>query len=398
MIPARDFIHGPWRAVPVLGVTQILSWGTIFYTPVLIVPLIAQEHGWSMSFAMGGFSVALLAAGLIAPYVGRSIDRYGGQVVMTIGSLVGALGLVLIGYADNRIAYYAVWMVLGVAMSANLYDSAFATLGRIFGAGARRPITALTLAGGFASTVGWPATHFLLEAVGWRGTYLIYAALLACISAPLHAFLLPRDRAVVDVPKADDVKVPDKVLPPHGLPFILVASAFTAYAFVPSGLAAHLLAIFARSGIDAGTVVWIGALFGPAQVGARLIEFSFGRNLHPLWVVRFALSVLLCAFVMLAIFGFSPLVAACFALLFGGANGLVTITRGAVPLALFGASGYGRLMGRLAAPFLLMQAAAPLVMAFVIDRTSDPMALAVAAGFAAVALTCFIVIRRTPRA
>jgi predicted MFS family arabinose efflux permease len=285
-------------------------------------------------------------------------------------------------------------MVLGVAMSANLYDSAFATLGRIFGAGARRPITALTLAGGFASTVGWPATHFLLEAVGWRGTYLIYAALLACISAPLHAFLLPRDRAVVDVPKADDVKVPDKVLPPHGLPFILVASAFAAYAFVPSGLSAHLLAIFARSGIDAGTVVWIGALFGPAQVGARLIEFSFGRDLHPLWVVRFALGVLLCAFVMLAILGFSVPVAAAFALLFGGANGLVTITRGAVPLALFGASGYGRLMGRLAAPFLLTQAAAPLVMAFIIDRTSDPMALALAAGFAAVALTCFIVIRR----
>lgn len=397
MIPARDFIHGPWRAVPVLGVTQILSWGTIFYTPVLIVPLIAREHGWSMSFAMGGFSVALLVAGLIAPYVGRSIDRFGGQVVMTIGSLVGALGLVLIGYADNRLAYYAVWMVLGVAMSANLYDSAFATLGRIFGAAARRPITALTLAGGFASTAGWPATQFLIEAVGWRGTYLVYAALLAGISAPLHAFLLPRYRATVDVPKEGDDKTPAQVLPPHGLPFILVASAFTAYAFVPSGLAAHLLAIFARSGIDAGTVVWIGALFGPAQVGARLIEFSFGRDLHPLWVVRFALGVLLCAFVMLAIFGFSPLVAACFALLFGGANGLVTITRGAVPLALFGASGYGRLMGRLAGPFLLMQAAAPLMMAFVIDRTSDPMALALAAGFAAVALMCFIVIRR-PRA
>lgn len=380
--------------MPVLGVTQILSWGTIFYTPVLIVPLIAREHGWSMSFAMGGFSVALLVAGLIAPYVGRSIDRFGGQVVMTIGSLVGALGLVLIGYADNRIAYYAVWMVLGVAMSANLYDSAFATLGRIFGAGARRPITALTLAGGFASTAGWPATQFLIEAVGWRGTYLVYAALLAGISAPLHAFLLPRYRAIIDVPKEGDDKTPAQVLPPHGLPFILVASAFTAYAFVPSGLAAHLLAIFARSGIDAGTVVWIGALFGPAQVGARLIEFSFGRDLHPLWVVRFALGVLLCAFVMLTIFGFSPLVAACFALLFGGANGLVTITRGAVPLALFGASGYGRLMGRLAGPFLLMQAAAPLVMAFVIDRTSDPMALTLAAGFAAVALICFIVIRR----
>ena len=395
MTALREFFFGPWRAVPVLGVTQILSWGTIFYTPVLIVPLIAAEHSWSISFAMGGFSVALLAAGLVAPYVGRSIDRLGGQVTMTVGSLIGALGLVLIGYANHPIAYYAVWIVLGVAMSANLYDSAFATLGRIFGAGARRPITALTLAGGFASTVSWPATHFLLEAVGWRGTYLVYAALMACISAPLHAFALPRGRFQADVAKQADAKAPDKVLPPHGLPFILVASAFAAYAFVPSGLSAHLLAIFARSGIDAGTVVWIGALFGPAQVGARLIEFTFGRDeLHPIWTVRFALGVLLCAFVMLAVLGISTPVAATFALLFGGANGLVTITRGAVPLALFGASGYGRLMGRLAGPFLLMQAAAPLVMAFVVERASDAAALALAACFAATALVCFIVIRK----
>jgi predicted MFS family arabinose efflux permease len=390
----RDFIDGPWRAVPVLGVTQILSWGTIFYTPVLIVPLIAAERGWSMSFAMGGFSVGLLAAGLSAPYVGRSIDRFGGHVVMTIGSLVGALGLVLIGLAADRVSYLAVWVVLGVAMAANLYDSAFATLGRVFGANARSPITALTLAGGFASTVSWPATHFLLEAIGWRGTYLVYAALLAFISAPLHAWALPRERFKAHATLPADGPAPPAVLPTYGLPFILVAGAFATYAFVPSGLSAHLLAIFARSGIDAGTVVWIGALFGPAQVGARLIEFTFGRNLHPLWVARFALSVLLCAFVMLALLGFSAPVAAAFALLFGGANGLVTITRGAVPLALFGASGYGRLMGRLAAPFLLVQASAPLMMAFVVDRASDPAALALAATFAVAALVCFILIRR----
>ena len=394
MTSPRDFIEGPWRAVPVLGITQILSWGTIFYTPVLIVPLIAAERGWSMSFTMGGFSVGLLVAGLVAPYVGRSIDRLGGHVVMTIGSLIGALGLFLIVHASHPVAYYAVWMVLGVAMAANLYDSAFATLGRIFGLGARRPITALTLAGGFASTVSWPVTHLLIERVGWTGTYLVYAALLACVAAPLHALALPRSRFEADVPLQDGQKEPVKTLPPHGLPFILVASAFASYAFVPSGLSAHLLAIFGRSGIDAGTVVWIGALFGPAQVGARLIEFTFGRDLHPLWVVRFALSSLLCAFVMLALLGVSTGTAAAFALMFGGANGLVTITRGAVPLALFGASGYGRLMGRLAAPFLVMQSAAPLVMAFVVERASDPAALALAAGFASIALICFTVIRR----
>lgn len=394
MTSPREFIEGPWRAVPVLGITQILSWGTIFYTPVLIVPLIATERGWSISFTMGGFSVGLLVAGLIAPYVGRSIDRFGGHVVMTIGSLIGALGLFLIVHANHPAAYYAVWMILGVGMAANLYDSAFATLGRIFGIAARRPITALTLAGGFASTVSWPATHFLLDRVGWGGTYLLYASLLAFVSAPLHAFALPRNRYEADVPKTSETEAAVKVLPPHGLPFILVASAFASYAFIPSGLSAHLLAIFARSGIDAGTVVWIGALFGPAQVGARLIEFAFGRNVHPLWVVRFALGALLCAFVMLALLHVSAATAAAFALMFGGANGLVTITRGAVPLALFGASGYGRLMGRLAGPFLLMQSAAPLIMAFVIERASDAAALALAAAFAAVALICFVSLRR----
>jgi MFS family permease len=394
MTDLRNFLNGPWRAVPVLGVTQILSWGTIFYTPVLMVPLIVADRGWSIAFGMGGFSVGLLTAGLTAPYVGRAIDRFGGHGVMAVGSLIGALGLFLIVHAASQVAYLAVWMVLGVAMAANLYDAAFASLGRIFGTAARRPITALTLAGGFASTVSWPATHFLLEALGWRGTYLVYAALLALVSAPLHALALPRSRHEAAAGAASELKVPARILPPYGLPFLLVASAFASYAFVPSGLSAHLLAIFARSGIDAGTVVWIGALFGPAQVGARLIEFAFGRDLHPLWLVRFALSLLLCAFALLAFAGISVPAAAAFALMFGGANGLVTITRGAVPLALFGAAGYGRLMGRLAGPWLLMQAAAPLVMAFVIERTSDAGALTLAAGFVAVALTCFVVIKR----
>ena len=158
---------------------------------------------------MGGFSVGLLIAGLVAPYVGHSIDRFGGHVVMTIGSLVGALGLFLIARASNPVAYYAVWMVLGVAMAANLYDSAFATLGRIFGVGARRPITALTLAGGFASTVSWPVTHLLIERVGWSDTYLVYAALMACIAAPLHAFGLPRSRFETDFrPKRTEASRP----------------------------------------------------------------------------------------------------------------------------------------------------------------------------------------------
>src|SRR4029077_5923911 len=224
------------------------------------VPLIAAERGWSMTFAMGGFSLALLTAGLASPRVGLLIDRHGGHRVMSVGSLLGALGLVLIVLADHPVAYLAVWMLLGVAISASLYDPAFATLGRIFGAAARRPITALTLAGGFASTVSWPATHVLIDLWGWRGTYLVYAALLAFVAAPLHAFVLPRQRADHDARPESGQPVPAAGLPPRGWPFARVAAAFAAYAFVPSGLSAHLLAIFGRSGIDAGSVVAIGAL------------------------------------------------------------------------------------------------------------------------------------------
>jgi Major Facilitator Superfamily len=390
----REIIAGPWRAVLVLGVTQIIAWGAIFYPPVLTVPLIAAERGWSMTFAMGGFSLALFTAGLASPRVGLLIDRHGGHWVMPLGSLTAALGLVLLVHADHPVAYLAVWMLLGVATAASLYDPAFATLGRIFGPAARRPITALTLAGGFASTVSWPTTHLLLEAVGWRGTYLVYAALLAFVAAPLLAFALPRPRVQPAIRPDAPAQVPAVVLPPKGWPFILVAAAFAAYAFVPSGLSAHLLAIFDRAGIDAAVVVAIGALFGPAQVAARIGEFVLARRVHPLDVARFAVAMLLAAFALLALFGLTIPVAASFVVMFGMANGLLTIARGAVPLALFGAAGYGHLMGRIGGPYLAMQAIAPLALAFVAERASDPAVLGTVAAFAAVSFIGFAAMRR----
>ena len=393
MSALQTVLLGPWRAVLVLCVTQILAWGAIYYPPVLTVPLIAVDRGWSVTLTMGGLSFGLLIAALASPRVGALIDRHGGHRVMPAGSLIGAAGLVGLVYADHPVAYFACWMMLGLAMSASLYDPAFATLGRVFGAAARRPITALTLAGGFASTVSWPTTHVLIDAVGWRGTYLVYAALLALVAAPLHAFALPRGRARPEL-HAGAAPAPPPAPPARGMTFALVAAAFAAYAFVPSGLAAHMLAIFGRLGLDAATVVTIGALFGPAQVTARLAEFALIRNLHPLSMVRLAVGLLLLAFVLLAAFGLSVPVAAAFAIMFGGANGLVTIARGTVPLALFGPAGYGRIVGRIAAPALIMQSVAPLLLAYVVERASDRAALGVIAAFALVALLCFALVRR----
>ena len=390
----RDFFFGPWRAVGVLGITQILSWGAIFYPPVMMVPLIAAERGFSFTFAMGGFSAGLLVAGFVSPTVGSMIDRYGGHRVMPFGSLAGAVGLAGLVYASHPLAYLATWMLLGAAMAGSLYDPAFATLGRIFGAGARQPITVLTLAGGFASTVSWPATYVLLRWLDWKGTYLVYAALLAFVAAPLLAFALPRGRAQTDIRPSEVAKPPPAVHAASGTIFTLLLAAFASYAFVPSGLSTHLLAIFQRAGIEPGTVVMIGALFGPAQVAARLCEFVFARNVHPLFIARFAVGLLLVSFGLLWSFGLSTPVAFAFAILFGVANGLSTIARGAVPLALFGPVGYGRIIGRIAAPALIVTSIAPLVVAFVAERASDGYALGVAAAFAALSFACFMLIRK----
>jgi MFS family permease len=394
MISRKNLLLGPWRALPVLGATQILAWGALFYPPVLIVPLIAAERGWSLGFTMGGFSAALLAGGAVAPTVGRMIDRHGGHVVMTAGSLAGAAGLVALTLAPGKATYVAAWMLTGVAMAASLYDPAFATLGRIFGAAARRPITLLTFVGGFASTVSWPVTHLLLGPLGWRGTYLVYAALLVLVAAPLHALALPRARADAEAQTHAAAKRYGAPLPAKGLPFVLVMAGFAAYAFIPSGLSAHLLAIFGRAGIDPATVVLVGALFGPCQVLARLCEFAFAGHAHPLYLARFALGLIVCAFAILAMVGISAPAAALFYVMFGASNGLVTIARGAVPLALFGPAGFGAVVGRLAGPWLVMQAAAPLVLALVAERASDAAALAVAALFALIALACFALLRR----
>ena len=383
-----------WRAVSVLGITQILAWGAIHYTPVLMAPHIAAARGWTLAFAMGGFSLGLLVSGLVSPAVGGFIDRFGGHRVMPFGSLLGAAGLVGIATATHPLVYLAMWVVLGLAMSASLYDPAFATLGRIFGSAARRPITLLTFAGGFASTASWPATYLLNDSVGWQNTYFIYAGLLALVAAPLHASL-PRDRALAPVVTTPDVTpAPPLLLQPRGLNFVLVVSAFAAFAFVVSGLLANLLAMFQRHGIEAATAVTIGALFGPCQVASRMCEFIFARDVHPLTIARFAAALLAAAFVMLGVFGLSLTVAVAFMILLGLSNGLITIARGTVPLALFGAAGYGRMLGRIAGPSLIVQASAPLAIAFVAERGSDPLAFGMAFLFVMVAIVCFLLIQR----
>jgi predicted MFS family arabinose efflux permease len=361
---------------------------------VLIMPHLVADHGWSLAFGMAGFSIGLMTSGMLSPTVGHLIDRHGGNIVMSAGALAGALGLVLLTVADQRPAYLACWLLIGAAMSSTLYDPAFATLTRIFGSSARRQITFVTFAGGFASTVGWPATHFLLEHLGWRGTYLTFAAVLACVVAPLNAFALPRTVAVAPLPAvSSSTALPVAPMRPEGWPFMLLVAAFALHFFILSGVTSNLLAMLQRGGMDAATVVAVGALFGPAQVAARLVDFLTAGRTHPLWIARGAVTLVAFAFAMLAFVGASPLVAALFAIAFGAANGVMTVARGALPLLMFGPTGYGRVIGRIARPGLFVQALAPFVVASAVERFSDRTVLEMGIVGALLALGCFLAIR-----
>jgi MFS family permease len=391
----RGLVFGPGRAVSVLSLTEILAWGILIYPPVLIMPPLVADHGWSLAFGMAGFSIGLVTSGMLSPTIGHLIDRHGGNIVMSAGALAGALGLVLLTVADQRPAYLACWLLIGAGMSSTLYDPAFATLTRIFGTSARRQITFVTFAGGFASTVGWPATHLLLEHLGWRGTYLTFAAVLAFVVAPLNAFALPRTVAVVPLPAvgANPAILPAAPMLPEGWPFILLAAAFALHAFILSGVTSNLLAMLERGGMSAVTVVSIGALFGPAQVAARLADFMLAGRTHPLWIARGAVALMAFAFALLSFVGASPPVAALFAIAFGAANGVMTIARGALPLLMFGAPGYGRVIGRIARPALFVQALAPFVVASAVERFSDRTVLEMGIVGALLALGCFLAIR-----
>jgi MFS family permease len=392
----RDLVFGPGRAVPVLCVTQILTWGILIYPPVPTMPHIAAAHGWSLAFSMAGFSFSLIVSGLLSPLVGGLIDRYGGNVVMASGAMAGAAGLSLFTLAVHPVAYFACWLLMGASMSATLYDPAFTTLTRIFGATARRQITFVTFAGGFASTVGWPATHFLLAEFGWRGTYLAFAAIFACVVAPLHGFALPRHVAVAPLPVASGAAaapLQSPVMRPHGRPFLLLAAAFALYSFILSGVTSNLLALLERGGLAAGTAVTIGAMFGPAQVASRLADFALAGQTQPLWIARGAVALVVLAFATLALAGVSFPVAAGFAIVFGAANGVLTIARGALPLLMFGQVGYGRVIGRIARPALFVQAFPPFVAASAVETLTDRTVLMLATLAAVAVLACFLAIR-----
>jgi MFS family permease len=359
----------PRVVIATLGITQILAWGSSFYLPAVLAKPIAADTGWSLGWVVGGLSLGLLAAGLVAPKVGRTIDAKGGRPVLTAGSILLGSGLATLALAHSLPVYLMAWLLMGVGMGAGLYDAAFATLGRLYGKQARRAITTLTLWGGFASTVCWPLSAYLVEHFGWRGACAVYAAIQILISLPLHAFVLPGIGTVrADAKPSGDT--PGAPAPQtltgsiRNRAFLLLAIVLTLGAVTASMIGVHLLTLLQARGLELAAAVALGALVGPSQVGARVVEMAFGRHYHPIWTMVASVA-LVAGGVILLVTGF-PILALALAL-YGAGNGIGSIAKGTLPLALFGPFGYASLMGRLAMPSLLAQALSPSLGAILIE-------------------------------
>jgi MFS family permease len=383
--------HGrPWRLVWALAITEIVSWGSLYYAfSVLLVPM-ERDLGWDRSTLVGAFSLSMACAGLGSWPAGALIDRYGGRTLMSLGSLAAAGLLALLAHTHSVLPFYLIWIGLGFAMAAVLYEPAFAVIYQSFKDDGKKAVTALTLAAGFASTLFWPLTQLLVESLGWRTTISVLALLNLLISLPLHAFVLspPAGRATSGALR------PSRGLSWRALlrskTFWLLAIAFTANMLAFSALSVHLIPLLGERGLSGVAAVSLAALVGPMQVAGRLAEYALGRRVSVLRSGLIALVLLPVGMLVLLLARANLSLLAIALLLYGASNGVMTIVRAATPAELFERGQYGSINGALSAPVIMARAAAPIAASWLwaLEQSYRPLLWALALA-AALAVACF---------
>jgi predicted MFS family arabinose efflux permease len=353
-------IHSRPLVVGALGAAQTLAWGSSYYLPAILADPISTGIGVPRSWFFAAFSGALLIAAFAGPVIGRIVDRHGGRGVLVLSNIVLAAGLAALAAAHGPVLLFAAWAILGVGMALGLYDIAFAALAVLYGRDARGPITGITLIAGFASTVSWPLTSVLNGSLNWRETLLVWAVLNVVLGLPLN-LLLPRRQITAATEPRRDRSIGWR---PYREMFLL-AFVFAAAWFVTGAMAAHLPRLLELVGASPVQAITAAMLVGPAQVGARLAEFFLLRRSHPLVPAR--LAALLHPIGALVLAAVGPAAAAAFAIFYGAGNGLLTIARGTVPLAVFGPHGYGERTGLLGVPARAAQAVAPMLFGILLD-------------------------------
>lgn len=390
----------PVAAIVSLGLTQIIGYGTLYYSFSILAPDMARDFGWSVDWVFGLLSASLFVSGLVAPFAGRLMDRFGAGRVMTLGSLAAALSLVICAVAPHRGVFIAGLLLTELSSNLVQYGAAFALLVEIRPREAKRSITYLTLIAGFASTIFWPVTTVLHAHLSWQQVYLVFAALNLVLCLPLHAWLslYGRGGRRADESASGSAQVVTGLLPAayrqQGFALMLIGMGLLS--FVNTALLFHMVPVLTGLGLG-GTAVLVATLFGPAQVLSRFTNMIFGKNLGAL-----QLAVLTAVFAPLGILVLTltyPFVpgAMLFAIVFGFGSGLSSIVFGTLPLALFGSEGYGARQGQLTLVRLAASALSPFGLAVILERTGPDMVLWSLIGLGLVALMFFLALARLGR-
>lgn len=387
----------PVAAVLLLGVTQNIGYGTLYYSFSILAPDMAGHFGLSQQWVFAALSVALMVGGLTAPWLGTLFDRLGAAKVMTAGSAVAAAALVACAYAPEKASYAAALIVMEVAANLVQYGAAFALLVQLQPQVAARSITYLTLIAGFASTIFWPITTALHAHLSWQQVYLVFAALNLLICLPLHAWLAATMVKSRNAP-AREVQLVEGVLPGEHrkLGFVLMVAGFSLTSLVSAAVLVHMVPLLSGLGLGAAAAM-IATLFGPSQVASRLINMVFGKGIDAAHLAIIAAALMPAGVMTLAVSAPSIAGAMVFAVVFGMGNGLLSIVIGALPLHLFGSQGYGRLQGKMMAARLIVSALAPFALALAMSAIGIGASLAVTATLGASAIALFVSLARLAR-
>lgn len=405
-VTAQGLTRREWPVIIGLGLTIIVGYGTHYYSFGIMADAIAAEFGRSRAWIFGLFSGASFAAAFVASHAGLLADRIGAGRALVIGTLLSAAVLALLGLSPNEASFIACTVALQLLTTLVFYETAFTAVSQIAGARASRAITGVTLVGGLSSTVFWPLTVWLGQWLDWRSIYLVFAGLHLVICLPIHLYVARRPMAsLTPADPADEASVAAAYRLDHGTvapaqrrtALVCVIVGFSLGSFVLSGLLIHIVPVLEAVGLGAGAVA-IGALFGPAQVFARILDLAAGRFSQPLPVTLIAAGLLPLATLILWIG--SPSVAAgiAFILAFGAASGLTSIVRGSLPLALFGRIGYGERLGRLNAMRIVVAALAPFLVALLLEQFGIGAALGMSTAVGLAGLMAFLWLWRLSRA
>ena len=351
-----------------LGLAQTIAWASSYYLPAVLARHMASSLGCPSSTVYAAFSVALVIAALTVPFAGRCIDTWGGKPVLVSSNIWFALSLIILSQTQGKWSLFLGWALLGLAMGAGLYDMAFAAVVRSRGSAAPPVIAGITLVAGFASTVGWPVTHYLLSTFGWRQALVVWAAIHLFLAFPLNFFsLLPlqADRTMCSSQDADSPRKSEKKAIPA---MMLLAIAFVCTSFCNGAMASHLPALIQLFGIGAAASILAGMAFGPAQVSARLLYLFALQKMHPLTTAILAVFTAPLGAVLLSLS--VPGAVALVGVTHGFGNGLLTIIKGILPLILFGERGYGRRQGLLFMPAAIVQAISPFLFSLCVSSLS----------------------------